>query len=360
MNKIFKFLVFILIVEILLGYALYIRNSTLESGHYISSTIKAWVKLKRKITEIKNTNITEVKKTANMDCSNVSNQNITFNIAGFNSFRNKLQFQTNLQFLNSFDSNKDYLIVIMGNSETYGAFTTDEQSRLHSAIQNKLRNKINLYIDDNKKNNNGQVYVVNLSNINGMISDHLTKLLTFSDIYKPDLAVFYTGGNEIKLNELYSDIIEKEFYSIKLNKFYSIKNFGFKDEELEKCLNKVDFINKKSFTESKLTSNVDNYIKDIFFKINKTLSKKSINFLFYIQPFKETEHKIQSRSINHKKIVNISIKNKNFINLNLINENLKLDYVDSFHTRSSDQISDLILKDIWKNYKDDIQKKITN
>ena len=47
-----------------------------------------------------------------------------------------------------------------------------------------------------------------------MISDHLTKLLTFSDIYKPDLAVFYTGGNEIKLNELYSDIIEKEFYSI--------------------------------------------------------------------------------------------------------------------------------------------------
>ena len=46
----------------------------------------------------------------------------------------------------------------MGNSETYGAFTTDEQSRLHSVIQNKLRNKINLYIDDNKKNNNGHYY----------------------------------------------------------------------------------------------------------------------------------------------------------------------------------------------------------
>ena len=149
MSKIFKFLVFILIVEILLGYAIYIRNSSLESGHYISSTINAWIKLKRKIKEIKKTNITKSKETVNIDCSNIFNQNITFNIAGFNSFRNKIPFQTNLQFLNSFDSNKDYLILILGNSETYGVYM-DEQSRLHSVIQNKLRNKINLYIDDNK------------------------------------------------------------------------------------------------------------------------------------------------------------------------------------------------------------------
>ena len=64
--------------------------------------------------------------------------------------------------------------------------------------------------------------------------------------------------------------------------------------------------------------------------------------------------------INHKKIENISINNKNFINLNLNNENLKLDYVDVFHTKNTDQISDIMLKDIWNNYKDDIQKKITN
>lgn len=359
MNKIFKFLVFILIVEILLGYVIYIRNSTLESGHYISSTIKAWVKLKKKIRDIKKTNIKKGKEIVNIDCSNIVNQNITFNIAGFNLFRNKIPFQTNLQFLNSFDSNKDYLILILGNSETYGSFM-DEQSRLHSTIQNKLRNKINLYIDDNKKTKNGKVYVVNLSRIAGMMNDHLTKLLTFSEIYKPDLVIFYTGGNEIKFNEYFNGVLKKEFYSTKLNKFYSIDNWDLKYEEFVKCSNKIDFIHKKNFTENKLTSNVDNYIRDIFFKINNTLSKKSINFLFYIQPFKEFDHETQSHSINHKKIANISIKNKNFINLNLNNENLKLDYVDSFHTRSSDQISDLILKDIWKNYKNDIQKKITN
>lgn len=236
----------------------------------------------------------------------------------------------------------------------------DEQSRLHSVIQNKLINKINKYIDVNKKTKNGQVYVVNASQSGGMMSDHLTKLLTFSDIYKTDLAIFYTGGNEILLNELYSEVIQKEFYSKKLNKFYSINSRGLKDVEFEKCLNEEDFINKKNFTKSKLITNVDDHIRDIFKKINTTLLKESINFLFYIQPFNEPEHQLQSRLINHKKIANLSIKNENFINLNLNNENLKLDYVDAFHTKNVEQIADIIFKDIWKNYKDDIQKKITN
>ena len=49
MNKLFKLLIFILIVEISLGYLIYIKNSSLKSGHYISSIITAWVKLNRKI-----------------------------------------------------------------------------------------------------------------------------------------------------------------------------------------------------------------------------------------------------------------------------------------------------------------------
>ena len=62
MSKIFKFLVFILIVEILLGYVIYIKNSSLESGHYISSTIKALVKLKRKIIEVEKKILLKAKK----------------------------------------------------------------------------------------------------------------------------------------------------------------------------------------------------------------------------------------------------------------------------------------------------------
>ena len=358
MNKLFKLLIFILIVEISLGYLIYIKNSSLKSGHYISSIITAWVKLNRKIENITiptQEEQTESKEINNLDCNNIFNQSINFDIAGFNSYRKKISLQTNLDFLNSFDSSKDYLIVILGNSETYGVFI-DQQSRLHSVIQNKLRNKINLYIDNNKKINNGKVFVVNLSIIGGMIGDHLTELLNFSDIYKPDLAIFYTGGNEIRLKEIYSDVIQKESYSTKFNKFYSFKDH----REFELCLNKIDFVNKENFYKNNLLSNVDDYIKKIFFKINDTLLTKSINFLFYIQPFKKLEHAIKERNINQNKIENIFIKNKNFINLNLRNENLKLDYVDALHTRNVDQISEIILEDIWKDYKNDIQKKITN
>ena len=364
MNKLFKLLIFILIVEILLGYLIYIRNSSLKSGHYISSAITTWVKLNRKIKNIKKIDFTETKEINNLECNNIFNQNINLNIAGFNSFRKKIPFQTSLEFLNTFDSSKDYLIVILGNSETFGEYT-DQQSRLHSVIQNKLRNKINLYIDSNKKINNGKVFVFNLSSIGGMMSDHLTELLNFSDIYMPDLAIFYTGGNEIKLNEMYSDVIKKEFYSTKSNKFYSFDKFfnstlNYDYGEFEKCLNKIDFVNKENFIKNNLISNVDNHIKDIFFKINNTLSKKSINFLFYIQPFNKSKDQKNSRNINYKLIKNIFIENKNFNNLNLSNENLKLDYVDIFHTRNFNQISEIILEDIWKDYKNDIQKKITN
>ena len=41
MNKLFKFLVFILVLEILLGYLFYLQNSTLLTGHYVSSTIRS-------------------------------------------------------------------------------------------------------------------------------------------------------------------------------------------------------------------------------------------------------------------------------------------------------------------------------
>ena len=38
MNKIFKILIFILAIEILLGYAFYFKDSSLISGHYVSSS----------------------------------------------------------------------------------------------------------------------------------------------------------------------------------------------------------------------------------------------------------------------------------------------------------------------------------
>ena len=216
MNKIFKFFIFCLIVEILLGYIIYIKSSTLETGHYISSTIIVYEKLTRKLKNIisfKNDSEIEEnlkkkkelidnnheKKVTKFNCNSLNDKNITANIAGFNTYRQKIIFQSNFDFLNSFNSKKDYLVLILGNSETFGNLLKNQNNRIHSVIQKKLKNKINFYLDKKNKTQKGKIFVVNISRLGGMISDHLTEFLNFSNIYSPDLAIFYTGGNEIDL-----------------------------------------------------------------------------------------------------------------------------------------------------------------
>ena len=49
MNKIFKILIFILAIEILLGYAFYFKDSSLISGHYVSSSLRLIDKVFRSI-----------------------------------------------------------------------------------------------------------------------------------------------------------------------------------------------------------------------------------------------------------------------------------------------------------------------
>ena len=52
----------------------------------------------------------------------------------------------------------------------------------------KVKNKIN----------SNKIHVLNLSYSGGIISDHLTDVLS-TEIYRPDLVIFYTGGNELDL-----------------------------------------------------------------------------------------------------------------------------------------------------------------
>ena len=45
MNKLFKILVFVLAIEIILGYLIYLNNSKLISGHYVSANLKGLDKI---------------------------------------------------------------------------------------------------------------------------------------------------------------------------------------------------------------------------------------------------------------------------------------------------------------------------
>ena len=359
MNKLFKILVFILAVEIILGYGIYFKDSSLVSGHYVSSTLrlvnigKNLIDLSKARELLNKNKLRELKETK---CKKFEEKNQIITISGFNSYRRPIKFQTDLNFLNTFDQKKDFLILIVGNSETFGWHQKDNH-RLHSMLQKKLREKINTR----------DIFVVNLSYPGGMISDHLTDVLNFSEIYDPDLVIFYSGGNELGLKLTYEEVLKKYSINIENLKLYS---FETKNEHnpsallfpntLQKCLTDSLYLNKKKFNKIKSNHDVNEHIKKDFEKINKTLTNKSIDFIFYIQPFDKKIFMSKKFRENHKKITSLFISNKNFKNLNLIDKDIEIDYVDLFHTRGTNNISDYLLKDILIKFERSIRDKIVN
>ena len=135
MNKIFKILIFILAIEIFIGYLYYLKNSTIVTGHYVSSSLRAIdrvsnilnkkIFLKKDTSEIDDKSKKEDEDKTSVILNNKSacdiylNQNQHLNISGINWLRKPKDFQSNIDFLNSFDENKDFLILIAGNSETF-------------------------------------------------------------------------------------------------------------------------------------------------------------------------------------------------------------------------------------------------
>ena len=127
MNKLFKFLVFILFLEIFLGYIVYIRNSTYLTGHYISATIKG---INKAIEIIEFQTIKKVEKNEEIDkevnqkneetnfkknidkCNKYLNKNQHIKLSSIESQNPRLNMQSDIEFLNSFNENDHYLVVL--------------------------------------------------------------------------------------------------------------------------------------------------------------------------------------------------------------------------------------------------------
>jgi hypothetical protein len=388
MNKIFKFLFFILFLEIFLGYVIYLKNSTLVSGHYVSSTIKQLEKISifidkkkpkkkedslvkqknekedtlvKQKKEIEDTLVKEQKKNTllkqpKVECSIYFKENQHIDISGITSFKQPMSFQSTLNFLNLYDEKKDFLILIMGNSETLGNFIHNSNNRLHILLQDKLRDKF--------KSKN--IFTVNLGSPGGVISDHLRHLLSFSEIYKPDLVIFYTGGNELVLTDWYEQIVKN--YAISKKNFNSYK-FKTNNNNLQICLDEDLYLTKSNFDKDEPILDIERHIKFHFENIKKILENKSIEFLFYIQPFNKKEDlsnltkinypKIANLDIKHEKFINLNIKDKKFINLNIFDLSTEIEYVDLFHTIDAKKVSEKISKNIIDIHKENILKKIS-
>jgi len=362
MNKLFKILIFILAVEIILGYSFYLKNSSLLTGHYVSSIIKSIDKAIQSFSQITEkfdekiitTSEEKINKETNyIDCNSFRSENQIFSVSGVATLRQPIKFQTNIEFLNTFNPEKNFLILLVGNSETYGWFKKDNY-RLHSILQKKLRKQIG----------SEKIYVLNISYPGSMISDHLTDIYNFSNIYNPDLVIFYTGGNEVQLKSRYKEILKNYSINLDNNKIYSIEKkneyntstFLFPNK-LQKCLNDNLFLKEDNF-EKKSLVDIQKHIEKNFEKINKFLTKKSMDFIFYIQPLDKKSLMSEKTKENFDMISSLSIRNKNFKNLNLIDEDLNIDFIDLFHTRNDGEVPDYLLSDIIINFENSILKKV--
>ena len=369
MNKLFKFLVLILIVEISLGYLIYLKNSTVLSGHYVSSTIKAINKIiniyeiqkikqqkEDSVKQFNENNVKQLKKDKDFlnvpeYCETYLNKNQHIKVSGIESLRRKIDLQSDLEFLNSFNENEHYLIVIIGNSEALGSHQNFEQ-RVHNLLQKKLREKIKT-----KK-----LFVINASYHGGMISDHLRDILLFSLIYKPDLTIFYSGGNELIMTDKYEKILNKEIINQSNNTVFNFfENDLISPNNIRYCLNKSKYLTKENFQREISILDLEKYITFHFKKIQKTLKQKSIDFIFYIQPLNPTPPPLNDPKYeNFNKIININIDDDKYVNLNLEKKSKKFEFVDLFHTNNAEQISKIFLERIILDYEKKILKKINN
>ena len=142
-KKISSLLALVLIVEIILGYWIFIKESKVETGRYDSSIIRGLQKIDRKVFDgaIFNSNIYETDAQAYIDPC----QSVNFLTPSVVHASNNGTFEYQLQFhesnLNDIVKNRDknYIILMLGNSELHGG-CCHEGLKISSELQEKLRN----------------------------------------------------------------------------------------------------------------------------------------------------------------------------------------------------------------------------
>ena len=372
MKSLIKLLILIVVLEIILGYALYLRDSPRISGHYISSTLRVLDKLipDKKLKETKGKfeeeeltaqmeQIAEEELTAQMEqiaeeerkaeekrkleeanCEEYINLNRELTIADMSYHRGPMRFQTSNYNLNISDFSNKYIIVIAGNSEALGNLQK-KQERLHSKLEEKLKNK---FKSDN-------IIVFNLSDFGFFLNDQLHSIQNFSKIFNPDLVIFYTGGNEMRLHKYVEDMVSKGFY-LNLDNGYWYK-FREDNKIYQKCLNNKIFLTQLNFHKKRDSIDISRYINNGFLKIKKYFSNINTNFIVYLHPLNKEEEEVQEMM---KEFQDIKILDKRFFNLS--NEDLNLEFGDTFHTTDSNIMANKILEDIVLKHEQKIINKI--
>jgi hypothetical protein len=344
MKNVIRILIVLLLLEVILGYMLYLRNSKRLTDNYISSTFRVinFISDQALFPQAQQ----ELTHQAETRCKDQHNLNRELIISDINFYRRAIKLQTNIDFLNTSDISSKYIIFIAGNSEAYGS-SQDMQKRIHVLLQEKLQNKF--------KSND--FIVLNISDFGHFLNDQFNSIQFFSKIYNPDLVIFYTGGNELSIQNFYEDMLPNQSLNIDNEYWYEFIN---KKPIYQECLDDKKFLTHLNFQENHASIDVSRYINDGFFDIQKHFDEINSDFIFYIHPFSAEKIKLlpqeNSRKKNIFKLQEIEISDERFINLS--NENYNLDFTDLFHTKDSNIMSDKILEDILINHEQKIISKI--
>lgn len=352
MKNVIRIIIVLLLIEVILGYVLYLRDSTRMTGNYISSTLRFINEL------IPEQELDTQTKQVETSCKDGDNLNRELIISDMNFYRRAIKLQTNIDFLNTDDISNKYVIFIAGNSEAYGYFQ-DMQKRIHVLLQEKLQNKFN----------SNDFIVLNISDFGYFLNDQLNSTKFFSEIYKPDLVIFYTGGNETYIQNYYGDMVsENKSLNIDNEYWYEFiklgnERFAYNKSIYHECLDEKKFLTHLNFKENHASLDISRYIKDGFFDIKKHFDETNSDFIFYIHPFSSEKIQLlpQEDSIKKKflELQEVEISDERFINLSKQNFNLDFTY-DEFHTRDSNIMADEILGDILINHEQKIISKINS
>jgi hypothetical protein len=395
MKSLIKLLILIVVLEIILGYALYLRDSPRKTGHYISSTLYVLDKLipdkklieqpalgkfgaeKRKLKEAEEKLKLEEELAAQMEqiaeeklkleeelatqmeqiaeeerkaeekrkleeanCEEYINLNRALTIADMKYHRGPMKLQASNYNLNISDFSNKYIVVIVGNSEAFGS-SQKMQEKLHSKLEEKLKNKFKS--DD--------IIVFNLSDYGFFLNDQLHSIQNFSNIYNPDLVIFYTGGNEMRLHRYVKNMVSEGYY-LNLDNGYWYQ-FLEDNKIYQKCLNNKIFLTQLNFNKKYDSIDISKYINNGFLKIKKYFSNINTNFIVYLHPLNKEDEEVQEMM---KEFQDIKILDKRFFNLS--NEDLNLEFDDAFHTYDSNIMANKILEDIVLNHEQKIINKI--
>ena len=363
MKPLIKLLIIIVALEIILGYVLYLRDSPRMTGHYISSTLhvldklipEKQIKKQRsqvtgpellKLVEAKaeKLRLEEAEEKLRLEeamCGEYNNLNHELNIADMIYGRGAFRLQTSIDNLNTSDFSNKYIIVIAGNSESYGVHQR-MQERLHIRLEEKLKNK---FKSDN-------IIVLNLSAFGFFLNDQLHSIQNFSTIYNPDLVIFYTGGNEMRIGNYYEDVLTANYsFNFDNEYWYEFSNNGKKYTE---CLNQKNFMTQLNFHKKPDLIDISKYINNGFIKIKKYFSNINTDFFVYLHPLNKEEEEVQGII---KEFQDIKIPDNRFLNLSI--EYQDLDFKDAFHTADSNTIANKILEDIVLSHEQKIINKIS-